>query len=103
MIHWLVVNVWPTTLRTIVSAITGAFVAAMIVAPARGAFKVLRKRISSAIDSLDPDVPVGLTKQIDDLHGQLQQLNGHVAGTLNVRQTEPLRVEPHVALDHDRH
>lgn len=96
MWHWLTLNVWPTALRTTVSALTGGIVAVVIIAPMRGAFRLLRHRISSVLDSLDPDIPVGLTKQLDSMQGQLTDINKHVGGTLNVHPIhDPDRLEDH--------
>lgn len=94
VITWLIVHVWPTALRTTVSAVTGAIVAAFILAPMRGAMRLLRKRVSHVLDSLDPDVPVGLTEQMNDVQKQLQGLNDHMDNdTIKVRQAEPVEIK----------
>lgn len=84
MIQWFVINVYPTALRTVVAAATGAIAAVLVIAPIKKGLHSMGKRLSAAIDSLDPDVPVGLTKQLDDMQTELQHIGTHLGGTLQV-------------------
>lgn len=85
---WFADNVEVIALHAAVSAVTGGLVAAAVVAPLRNVVRNLTHRISAAMDSLDPDVPVGLTKQLDDMDTKLQTLNRQMDGTLKVRTVD---------------
>lgn len=85
--HWLLVNVVMKAENAAVWGASTGIVGIFLIAPLRGALKRLRKQMTSVLDSLDPDVPVGLTKQIDDMQAQLHTLNHHVSEhVLKVRQ-----------------
>lgn len=82
--HWLTTFVLPKAEYSAISTLTGAFIGILIVAPFRGVVKKMRGRISSAIDSLDPDVPVGLTKQLDAMTSELDAMRQRLEGHLHV-------------------
>lgn len=78
MTHWLLTVAIPkaesAAIYTTISSLTVVF----IVAPFKNLLKRARKHVSRALDSLDPDVPVGLTKQIDDLITKVERIHDHL-------------------------
>lgn len=100
MIQWFITNVWPTMFHTLIAAATGAIAAVLVVAPIKQGLHTLTGRIGKAIDSLDPDVPVGLTRQLDSVEAELKHLNTHVSGTLLVHQVRDKDDAPSIPAHH---
>ena len=73
MIHWLIVNVYPTALRTAVGAVTAALIAGLVIQP----FKKTICAIRRAVDSVDPETDTGITKQLSDLNRRLPARTDH--------------------------
>lgn len=63
MIHWLLVNVMPTAVRTATATLTAGLVGLLILQPLKAHLRVFKH----AAESLDPEVPGGVTEQLDEL------------------------------------
>lgn len=95
MIHWLTTTVWPQALHAIIYTVSSAVTAIVFVAPLRGAIRRIRKQLSTVLDSLDPDVPVGLTEQLGRMEAELDAMRERLEGRLHVEVRDDPLVSPH--------
>lgn len=69
MTHWLSINVFPYAIHAAAGTLSVALVGACVIAPFRKAWFKFRR----AIDSLDPQTDTGVTRQLSQIHHELQR------------------------------